>query len=311
MSQRDDYDSPWKDVLELYLKDFFELYFPKIHGGVDWSRPPISKDKELLKIFPKSEVTHRLADKLFQIWTVDGEPFEVMVNIEIQAQRDQSFAERVFIYNYRTFDRFRRPVVSVALLCDEDRSFHPKGFTACDLWDCKMHLEFPTVKLLEYNSRWAELEASANPFALVTMAHLKTQATRARPEERLTWKIRLIRSLYNRGFGRNDVLNLFRFIDWIMTLPEELSQRVKDAVHEIEAEKNVQYVTSIERLAIEDGKTQGIQQGEANLLRALLIGAFGSLPPRVEDRLQNASSADIARWAGRFKKADSLEEIFD
>ncbi len=306
MVQRDDYDSPWKDILELYLEDFFKFYFPDIHRGIDWARPPVSQDKELLKIFAESEVTNRLADKLFQVWTLDGDPFDVMVNVEIQAHSDKSFAERVFVYNYRTFDRFKRPVVSVVLLCDDDQSFHPKGFTACDLWGCRLHLDFPTAKLLEYNSRWDELESSLNPFAVVSMAHLKTRATRARPEERFQWKMHLIRGLYDREYSKKDVVSLFKFIDWIMTLPEELSRRVKNTVHEIETEKNVQYVTSIERLAIEEG----IQKGEARLLKSLLVGAFGPLPPDLEGRLETASADKIERWASRLRTAESLDEVF-
>ena len=315
--QRSDYDSPWKDILELYLEDFFRFYFPEIHPNVDWDRPPVSQDKELLKIFPDSEVTNRLADKLFQVWALDGDLLDVMVNVEVQAQNDPSFAERVYIYHYRTFDRFRRPVVSLALLCDDDRSFHPKGYTS-GTWGCSLHLDFPTAKLLEYNNRWDELEASRNPFAVVTMAHLKAQATRSRPEERFHWKIRLIRGLYERGFAKNDVVSLFKFIDWIMALPEEFSRRVKETVHKIETEKNVQYVTSIERLAIEEGLQkglqegiqEGIQKGEARLLRSQLVGAFGPLPPQVEERLDVAHADEIERWAGRIRTAESLDDVF-
>ncbi len=316
---KSDYDSPWKEILELYLEEFFGFYFPSIHTEIDWSRPPISLDKELLKIYPDSEVSNRLADKLFQVWTLDGEPFDVIVNVEIQAQNDRSFAERVFIYNYRTFDRFRRPVVSVALLCDTDRNFHPKSFTACDLWGCRLHLDFPTAKLLEYNSRWNELERNPNPFAVVSMAHLKTQATHSQPEERFRWKIRLIRGLYDRGYSKRDVVSLFRFIDWIMSLPAELSHRVKETVREIETEKNVQYVTSIERLAGEEGMQKGMQKGmqegirkgESRLLKALLSSAFGRLPSQLEERLEQASPDEIERWAIRARTADSLDEVFE
>ena len=77
----------------------------------------------------------------------------------------------------------------------------------------------------------------------------------------------------------------------------------------------MQYITSIERLAIEDGRNQGIQQGirqgGSNLLRSLLIGAFGTLPPEVESRLEQASPDEVEHWASRFKDAGSLEEIFD
>ncbi len=127
----DTYDSPWKDVLDRYLEDFFALLFPKIHAGIDWSRPPVSLEQELRKIVRDAELGKRLADKLFQVWRKDGTEVEVLINVEVQGQSDPNFAKRMYVYNYRAFDRFDRQVVSVAVLCDEVKSFHPKSYTAC------------------------------------------------------------------------------------------------------------------------------------------------------------------------------------
>ena len=223
----DTYDSPWKDVLDRYLEDFFDLLFPKIHAGIDWSRQPVSLEQELRKIVRDAELGKRLADKLFQVWRNDGTEVEVLINVEVQGQSDQGFAKRMYVYNYRAFDRFDRSVVSVAVLCDEGKSFHPKSYTACNLWDCKVKIDFPTVKLREYNQHWAELDASTNPFATVVMAHLKAQATRKKPEERYRWKLRLVRRLYEQGYDKDDVLQLFSFIDWVMDLPAELGRATR------------------------------------------------------------------------------------
>ncbi len=219
----DTYDSPWKDVLDRYLEDFFALLFPRI-----------------------------------------------------------------------------------------------QNYTACDLWDCKVRIDFPTVKLREYNQRWGELEASANPFATVVMAHLKAQSTRKKPEERYRWKLRLVRRLYEQGFSKDDVLQLFRFIDWVMDLPKELEERLDREIQEIETEQGMQYVTSIERRAlkrgveqgIQQGIQQGVQQGEARLLRRQLIRRHGDLPALVEQRLETASTEEIERWADRVLTAQTLDDIF-
>jgi hypothetical protein len=41
-----------------------------------------------------------------------------------------------------------------------------------------IRFEFTSVKLLDYHAQWAAPDQSRNPFALVVMAHLKTQETR-------------------------------------------------------------------------------------------------------------------------------------
>ena len=78
------------------------------------------------------------------------------------------------------------------------------------------------VKLRDYATRWEALEASDNPFATVVGGHLQARATRRDPEGRLQGKLRLIQRLYERGYARQDVLELFRFIDWVLTLPAGL-----------------------------------------------------------------------------------------
>ena len=322
----DTYDSPWKDVLELYLKEFFELFFPQMHDDIDWTFRPVNLDKELRKIARDAEVGNRFADKLFQLRSKGGRPFELMTNVEVQGSPEASFAERLFVYNYRTYDRFHRPVVSIAVLCDDTDSFHPQSFYACDLWDCQVGIKFPTVKLRRYNDRWDELEASSNPFATVVMAHLKTQATRGRPRRRYRWKLHLIRRLYDQGYERKDIVELFRFIDWVMALPQELEQRLDQDIETFESERKMKYVSGIERRAMQRGLEQGIQQGmekgiqqgieqgmeqeRVRLLKRLLGRAFGELPPELEQRLTTASRDEIDQWVDRVPSAGSLDEVF-
>ncbi|MBD2615002.1 hypothetical protein H6G94_27625 [Nostoc punctiforme FACHB-252] len=42
-----------------------------------------------------------------------------------------------------------------------------------------MNFQFGTVKLLDYQSRWGELEKRNNPFAAVVMTHLKIDEVRS------------------------------------------------------------------------------------------------------------------------------------
>jgi len=49
------------------------------------------------------------------------------------------------------------------------------------LWGCEVRFRFPTVKLLDFRERLAELEANRNPVAALVLAHLAAQQTRADP----------------------------------------------------------------------------------------------------------------------------------
>jgi hypothetical protein len=41
----DDFDSPWKDALHLYLSAFLDFFFPDIFADIDWARGYQALDK--------------------------------------------------------------------------------------------------------------------------------------------------------------------------------------------------------------------------------------------------------------------------
>lgn len=321
----DDYDSPWKDVLERFFPQFMEFFFPEAHREIDWKKGWQSCDQELQQIVRDAELGKRLADKVMKVWLLDGEELFVYAHIEVQGQHDGGFPERMFIYNYRLYDRYGRPVVSLAILGDERRSWRPDGF-GYERWGCRMGLRFPVVKLRDYEARWEELEASENPFAIVVMAHLKTQATHRGQESRLQWKLRLWRRLHRAGWDRQDAMELLGFIDWILELSPELEVRFRKEARQIDAEMKMQYVTTFERHGIKigmekgiqkgkkEGKKEGIQkgivQGEAAVLRRLLTRRFDRLPEWVEKRIAAASREALEGWVDRVLEAETLEDVF-
>ncbi len=88
-----------------------------------------------------------------------------------------------------------------------------------------MGIRFPVAKLLDWAGSEAKLEDSTNPFAVVTSAHLATRSTCHDPHARYQAKLRLVRSLYRRGWDRQRVVDLFRVLDWMMRLPDELETK--------------------------------------------------------------------------------------
>jgi len=65
--ESDDYDSPWKRILEAYFKEFVVFFFPAAAEEIDWSRGYTFLDKELQQIVRDAELGKRLADKLVQV----------------------------------------------------------------------------------------------------------------------------------------------------------------------------------------------------------------------------------------------------
>ncbi|MEP7340076.1 MAG: hypothetical protein ABI977_20225, partial [Acidobacteriota bacterium] len=257
---QEDYDSPWKEVLERFFESCVAFFFPQAHAQIDWSRGVEFLDKELQKIMADAAIGRRLADKLAKVYLLSGEELWVLVHLEVQGQRQKLFERRMYIYSYRAFDRFGRMVASFAILTDENRNWRPNEF-GYKLLGTEMSLKFQTVKLLDYAAGWESLEKSKNPFAVVVMAFLKAIETRRSPDRRYVWKLGLMKGLYRRGHKAEDVRQLFRFIDWVLTLPRELTTRFKDELNAYEEEQRMRYVTSIERLVMEEGIEKGMEKG--------------------------------------------------
>ncbi len=117
------------------------------------------------------------------------------------------------------------------------------------------------VKILDYANQWNILDASHNPFAVVVQAHLKTLETRQDETSRARWKVTLAKALYKRGFSKDDIIKLYRFIDWLMILPEYLEQACFQEIEQFEEEHHMPYITTAERIGIEKGIKQGRKEG--------------------------------------------------
>jgi hypothetical protein len=303
-------DSPWKEALERYLPSFLALYFPTIHDAIDWTRGYEWLNTELRQVVRDAELGKRLADVLVKVWRKDGQESWLLIHIEVQGWPEPDFAQRLFVYHYRIFDRYNHRVVTLAVLADERPNWRPHHF-AYDEWGCRLDFQFPVVKLLDFAGREAVLEASDNPFALVTRAHLATLQTRHDAASRHQRKVRLIRELYERGMSRDDVLQLFRLIDWMMDLPKALEQLFKQEAEQIEQEKLMPYVTSVERLAKEEGRIEGQAEGRAMMLiRSLERRLKTAVPEALAARIRGTTDlALLEQWLDLAYASASLEEF--
>jgi len=267
-----EYDSPWKEILDKYFKEFMQICFPELYDAIDWRTPPKMLDKEFQQIAQESETGQRTVDKLVEVRLLTGQLEWLLVHLEIQSQSSNAFARRMFVYYYRITDKFHQPVVSLAVLGDADPNWNPQQFEQSH-FGCRVRFEFPTVKLVQFESRIEELEQSENPFATVILAHLMTLKTAGNPVDRGQWKLRLLKPLYRRGMPRDTIRDLFRVIDWMMDLPTDIALQFENELLTFEREKHMPYVTSIERHGMERGIEKGIEQGiEQGIQRGELVG---------------------------------------
>jgi hypothetical protein len=283
-----DYDSPWKEALDLYFRPFLAIFFPLAHADIDWSRRYELLDKELQGVTRDAELGRRYADMLVKVWLKDGSEYWLLIHVEIHGRYEAGFGKRIYVYNHRVFDKYDREVVSLVVLADDDPNWRPRGFHTAR-WGCKVGIDFEPVKLLDYAGREAELEASDNPFAKMLLAHLKTLETRGNDGDRYAWKVRLVRNLYECGLSADDVRELFRLIDWMMDLPPALDDLFWEDADRIEKEKHMPFIDIAERKNREKGQREGLREG---LLKAILLGFKLKFPGQSQQLYEEVRSVE-------------------
>jgi len=312
------YDSPWKEVLTHAFHAFMLMYFADLCTQIDWSRRPRFLDKELVQAGFGDAPAGRVADKLVAVYLRDGSEQWVLVQIEVQAQRDDALARRVLTYNYRIFEQHERPVASLVVLADDDPHWRPRSFHN-ELLGTTMGISFAVAKLSDYTGRIEMLNASRNPFALVTLAHLFTQQTRQNVDGRFTAKWQLTKLLFQRGWSKKRIIILFKAINWMMTLPVDLEERYWRNIRLLELERKMEYVSSLEQMFIDKGEKKGLAKGLAKgraegaaiLLEEQLTHRFGPLSQTTRRKLAKANLEQLTAWSKAAFDAQTLRQVFN
>ena len=308
-----DYDGAWKEALELYLMGLTYLCFPEIAARIDWDAGFVFMDKELEEIMRDAELGRQHVDKLAEVRLRDGQKQWILFHIEVASQEYVPLELTMYQYHHRLEDRYDLPVLSVAVLADESETWRPH-FYESEVLGCKVRFEFPTCKLVDFRARWAELEAHPHPAALIIMAHLLALETRKDMNRRSALRRELTQLLYERGYGRKDVLEILRLLDWLMTLPSELTLAHRQWMVEYEKEKAMPFVTSYERLSREEGLQEGLQKGRREMLQELTLRQLrkqlGKLDEAIQQRIANLPDGELEELYDAeqdFKSTSDLE----
>ena len=311
-SQPTEYDSPWKEILKAYFKDFLAFFLSEAHDGIDWQRDPEFLDKELDRITKEAQAKNRRVDLLVKVWLLNGDELWVLIHVEVQGDRDPEFSERMYTCQYRAYDLHRRPVVGLAILADEEVSWRVSEYRQ-KIFGSEVVYRFNAVKLLDYLDKLSDLEMSDNPFAIITQAHLRAKQTKNQPEVRYREKMSIMRGLRHRGFNRQAIIDLCRFIDWVLSLPEKLDDQFWKEQSNFEENQEMQYVTSVERKGEERGiligEKKGRQEGKAEMLTRQLQRRFGNLPAWANEKIAKAEPPALEEWSLRILDATTIESV--
>ncbi|BBO59227.1 hypothetical protein [Mycoavidus sp. B2-EB] len=310
-------DAAWKNALNAYFPEFMQFFYRELAQKIAWEENYEMLDKELQRFTAKSQIGKRLVDKLIKVRLKNGVECYLLLHVEVQGNYEAGFAQRLFEYFYRLHERYGQWALTLVILADDRTGWHPQDFSIQACGYPVNRFQFLTNKLLDYRGQEDALLAQANPFGMMVAAHLAALQTRTDPNARYQHKYKLTRFLYQEGLARERILNLYRFIDAILTLPKEFEIIYNSSIKQFEKESEVEYITSAERIGMEQGLKEGLKEGIekgrqmlSNLLLAQLKCKFKNLAEPYLQKLDEADVDTLRQWGERIFMAKTPDEVF-
>ena len=277
---RRNYDILWKGVLEEVFDDLLRFLFPNANELFDMEKGFEFLDKELAKIHTEPAIRSdtRFVDKLVKVYQRDGSEEWILVHVEVQGTNDPEFAERMFKYYYRIFDRYNRPVTAIAILTGRDGKNMTDRYERSYL-GTKLAYQYNTLCILDFTDK--ELEENENIFALVLLAAKKTLLKGKDLDKRLlNEKLLIARMLFERGlFSKKKLQGIWSFLNlYVQFENPETNHIFVEQIDLITGKKDTMGV--IEQLAEirkEEGREEGRTEKEIIVVKNLLSATKFSL----------------------------------
>jgi len=131
------------------------------------------------------------------------------------------------------------------------------------------------------------------------MAHLTTMMTQGKPQKRQQGKWELVRRLLEKGYDQEDIRKLFRAIDWMMTLPEELQQSFEEQLSSYQKERQMPLLSHMESRGMQRGIAQGAVQNAHEWLLEVLTVRFEVVPPEVIEAINQIKDVSVLKQLHR------------
>jgi len=250
-------DALWKGILEEFFEFFLRYFYPEFVHLIDFEQGFEFLDKELSEIQIKSKDNRRYVDILVKVFLRDGSEEWVLFHIEVQGHDDPNFEERMFIYFYRIFDKFRKRVAALAILTGDEAS-HPHKYETSFL-KTKLTYEYDTYKLRE--KTLADFQDKDNPVSIVMeVAWQALKRNRLDDNKLYDFKINLVRRLKALNYDSTRIRHLLNFIKRYSNFENsEISLKFENESHTM---FNKEITMGLEEAILVDAKLQGKEEGK-------------------------------------------------
>ncbi len=262
------FDIRHKEVLRLFLPEYFALFFPKLAKRMNFDTA-VFLDKELLALLDKPLIgkdkdkdnsdMQRVTDALILIEIeLDGAKEWMLIYWEQQSKREGAFEKRMFHYFCGIYFKYEKIVFPIAMFTDRTKwkKAIPASFSL-SLFDYSIvNYEYRQIKINQYKADEFLKKDKGNP---LVAAYLPL--TDYKKEERPLIKAKAKQGVASTVKSSVKQAHLMSLIDIYLSLNKKEESIYKNIVDHQPEFKGVKMLQSVEEWGREKGKEEGLKEG--------------------------------------------------
>lgn len=226
-----DQDGLWKKVIGELFEDFLLFFAPELHEHIDFTKEPDFLQQELFQEVVDQKKGRRMTDQLVKVHLKEGGVKWILVHVEVQSENEEDFSKRMFQYFYRIYDRYEQKIVALAIHTSPYQSKSPQDFRY-NYFGTTLQYAYTNCKIVDYDV--ATLQTSEKLFSKIVLATKYMHETKDEDRKRYLFKRKLMREIVrNQNYSRTAVQAVLHFVDYLLRLPEELTQQLSKKIRPI------------------------------------------------------------------------------
>ncbi|GGN65536.1 Rpn family recombination-promoting nuclease/putative transposase [Oceanobacillus indicireducens] len=250
-----DHDRLFKEVIQVFFQDFMEAFFPEVYEHINFSTVSFL-DQEVFTDILKGE--KRRIDILAEV-KIKGEDTIILIHVEPQSYYQEEFHERMFIYNTRLYEKYRKPILPIAVFSYNDTKELPTQFS----------IDLPTIRIIDFhfqqlhliNKNWRKYIKMTNPIVAAFLSKMNYTE-----KERIQVKLEFLRMVSRMELDPAKMELIYGFFETYLKLNEKEEKQMHEEINKLpreEADRVLELPNTYRDQGRAEGIAQGIEKGRA------------------------------------------------
>nr|WP_144920624.1 Rpn family recombination-promoting nuclease/putative transposase [Paenibacillus bovis] len=247
------HDQLFKQLIHTFFDEFLEVFFPEVHADIDFnSITPLSEEVFTDLIEGES----RRADIVIEA-KLKGRETLIIIHVEPQSYVQSNFHERMYQYFSLLYNKYRKPILPIAIFSYEEYHHEPNEFTISFPFFQVLTFRFLKLELKKIN--WRDYIQSNNPVAAALLCKMGYTE-----RERVHVKKEFLRMLLKMEIDPAKAELINGFFDTYLKLTESEEEELMSYTKEFTQEE-LDFIESLPNSWKErgwrEGRQEGIQEG--------------------------------------------------